>query len=225
MPVELLDRSGPRPALLELRADDQRCVRQRVDQLVALHRVADEEACGWVVRTDQDQSAVHQRVAVLPAHGSAFETVGQHARHRPASVQRATHRGLIDAAGAARDQRAPCPGGQSPDALGVGDQGVVHVSRADDGQSPRVEVLAVPATVQHRRRLFSQPSLQPLRVLRIRAAGDPERARTPVLDRLAEEEAPVEQTVEPFRIQVESALFQQRPRAVTQRRRAGAPTP
>ena len=216
MPVELLDRSGPGPALLELRADHQRRVRQRIDELVALHRVSDQEACGGVVRADQGQAAVHQRVAVPPARGGAFEAVGQDARHRPAGVQRAPHRGLIDAAGASRDQRATRLGGQSTDALGVGDQVVVHVPRADDGQAPRVEVLAVPATVQHRRRLFPQALLQPPRVLRVRSARDPERARTPALHRLAEEEAPVEQTAEPLPVQVEAAFLQQLPSAIAQ---------
>ena len=189
MPIELFYRSGPRPALLKLRADNQCCVRQSVNELVALHGVPDVEGRRGVVRASQDKSAIHQRSAKFMACGSAFEAIGKHTRNCTPSVQRTPHCGLIDTTGTTRDHCAPRFGGKPPYALRVGDQGFGHVSGADDSQATRGERRALSATVQDRRSRLSQSSLEPSWVFGISAADDPKRTRAPTLQRLAEQNA------------------------------------
>ncbi|MCY1249675.1 hypothetical protein D9M72_632320 [compost metagenome] len=98
-PVQLLGRASPCPTLFHIRVDDKRCVSQRVDELVALHRMAHIEAGPRIVRRYQDELTANQVVALLSAHRCLLKAVCKYAGNPPSSVERSSHRSLVDASG------------------------------------------------------------------------------------------------------------------------------
>ncbi len=99
--VQLLNSACPGSAFVEIRTDDQRCISQRIDQLVALHGVANVEPCTRIVGRNQYQLAIEQQVAVLAVHSCLFQAVCQNTADLTTRVKCATHGSLVDAFGAA----------------------------------------------------------------------------------------------------------------------------
>ena len=176
-------------------------VRQRVDELVALHGMAHHEAGCGIVGTNKNQLSVNKGVAVIPIQGRSFETVGQDADGLAAGLQCAPHRGLVDSARAAGDDRRVRFGAESANVFRVLDEVFLDLPGTHNRQPATVQNRAIPAPVEDRRGVASHPGLQLSRIVRISPGNHPQGARAPSLDRLRQEESAAQKPVNSFGVQ------------------------
>ena len=107
---------------------DQRRIRQRIDLLVAFHRLpAPEPDCG-IEGGDQHQTPVHEWLAIPAVERGAFEVIAQDANRMPTRRQGSPHGRLIDATGPTGDNLHLRFGGQMSNAFRVLNKFLVHLS-------------------------------------------------------------------------------------------------
>ena len=199
-----------------VRVDHKGGVRQRVDELVALHGMAHNEAGCGIVGTNKNQLSVNKGVAVIPIQGRSFETVGQDTDGLATSLQCAPHCGLVDSARAAGDDRRVRVSGELANVFRVFDEVILDLPRTHHRQPADVQYRAIPAPVEDRRGVSSHPGLQPSRIVRISPGNHPQGARAPSLERLRQEKPAAEKPVNSLGVQAGEAFPHRFPSVTTE---------
>ena len=133
---------------------------------------------------------------MLAIHARFFEAVREYVTDFATRFQRAAHCCLIDAFGAAGDDRSSRASRELANSHRVVNQGLIHVTRADYCKSTRLQKADFATAIEYRRSVLPQFRLQSPWVVGIGPAYDPNGAGLPSLDDLAQQKAAPEQTLE-----------------------------
>ncbi len=125
---KLLDCSRPRAARFEIGSHDQSCVCYGVNDLVALHGIADIESRRRIVRRYKQQPAVHERLAIFVGDCRTLKTVGHHRHCLATGLKHTVDGGAINAFSSAGNQRLMRLRGEFSNPLRVTDKFFIHVA-------------------------------------------------------------------------------------------------
>ena len=112
----------------EIGVHDQCRIRQRIDLLVAFHRLPTPEPDCGIVGGDQYQAPVHEWLAIPAVERGPFEAIAQDTDRMPTRLEGSPHGRLVDATGPTGDNRDLRVGGPMSNAFRVLNEFLVHLS-------------------------------------------------------------------------------------------------